>query len=285
MKVCRFNDGQIGIVRGDRVYDVTRAVTSARNTNESTTTDPVLLALTSLQKMPARDIEACESFSVASLRLLAPISAPGKIIGAPVNYRAHIREMTAAGLLSGTDPPTIGEAGLFLKATSSLVGPSQGIRIRFPERRTDHEVELVVIIGRMASEVTPDHALEHVAGYCIGLDITLRGREERSFRKSIDSYSVIGPWLTTADEIPDPQDLRLVLRSNGVIRQDASTSDMVYGVAQLIAYASTFYTLHPGDILFTGTPPGVSAISHGDELEADCTQLGAMKVTVSGHEY
>jgi len=284
MKVCRFNDDRIGIVLGDRVYDVTRLVRSARNTNESTATDPVLLALTSLQKMPARDIEAGESFPLASLRLLAPISAPGKIIGAPVNYRAHIREMTAAGLLTGTDLTTIGEAGLFLKATSSLVGPSQGIRIRFPERRTDHEVELVVIIGRMASEVTADCALEHVAGYCIGLDITLRGREERSFRKSIDSYSVIGPWLTTADEIPDPQDLRLVLRSNGVIRQDASTSDMVYGVARLIAYASTFYTLHPGDILFTGTPPGVSAISHGDELEADCTQLGAMQVTVSAHE-
>jgi 2-keto-4-pentenoate hydratase/2-oxohepta-3-ene-1,7-dioic acid hydratase in catechol pathway len=191
--------------------------------------------------------------------------------------------MASSNLSPGHDIPAIGEAGLFLKATSSLVGPSQGIRIRFPERRTDHEIELVAVIGKTASEVPPERALQHVAGYCLGLDITLRGREDRSFRKSIDTYSVIGPWLTTVDEVPDPQDLRLVLRKNGEIRQDASTSDMVYSVAQLIAYASSFYTLLPGDLIFTGTPQGVSAIREGDHLSVEATVLGRMDVVVSSH--
>src|SRR5205814_6686836 len=115
---------------------------------------------------------------------------------------------------------------------------------------------------------------------CIGLDVTLRGPEDRSFRKSIDSYSVLGPWLTTADEIADPQALRLRLRNNGELRQDASTADMVYDVADLIAFASRFYTLHPGDALFTGTPPGVAALQPGDRLEAEAE--GAARMTVPG---
>jgi 2,4-didehydro-3-deoxy-L-rhamnonate hydrolase len=280
MKLCRFNDGQIGIVRGARVHDVTSAVRAICKTSGVEATDPMLVALKGLGEMRAQDIEEGRSFSVGSVHLLAPIAAPGKIIGAPVNYRAHVEEMAAAGLLTGKDPPVLTEAGLFLKATSSLVGPSHGIQIRFPGRRTDHEVELVAVIGRTVFNVTAEQALGHVAGYCIGLDITLRGREDRSLRKSIDTYTVTGPWLTTVDEVPDPQALRLVLRKNGVIRQDGSTSDMIHGVAALIAYASTFYTLYPGDLLFTGTPAGVSPLQHEDELHAECTLLGSMTTRV-----
>ena len=281
MKICRFNEGRIGIVRGDRIYDVTQVAESMRRAGAGDCSP--LGALRALQAMYPSDIEDRESFSVAAVRLLAPVAAPGKIVAAPLNYRAHIQEMVAAGALTGTDPPTIDVAGLFLKASSSLAGPAEGIRLRFPQRRTDHEIELVAIIGRTAADVAIADALQCVAGYCVGLDITLRGREDRSFRKSIDTYSVIGPWMTTADEVPDPQALQLVLRKNGVVCQDASTSDMVYDVARLIAYASSFYTLHPGDLIFTGTPQGVAPIHDGDELFAGCAQLGTMRVVVSAH--
>lgn len=99
--------------------------------------------------------------------------------------------------------------------------------------------------------------MKHVAGYCLGLDITVRGTEDRSFRKSIDTYAVLGPWLTTADELPDPDNLRITLHQNGQLRQNGHTSDLVYSVSRLIEFGSSFYTLHPGDVIYTGTPEGV----------------------------
>jgi 2-keto-4-pentenoate hydratase/2-oxohepta-3-ene-1,7-dioic acid hydratase in catechol pathway len=175
--------------------------------------------------------------------------------------------MTEKNLTFGHDLSDIGKAGLFLKASSSLVGPAQGVTLRFPERRTDHEIELVAVIGKAATAVSPDRALDHVAGYCLGLDMTLRGPEDRSFRKSPDSYAVLGPWLTTADEVADPQALRLRLWNGDALCQDSSTSDI-------------FYTLEPGDLLYTGTPAGVGQVKAGDTLFAECAELGAMSVAV-----
>jgi 2-keto-4-pentenoate hydratase/2-oxohepta-3-ene-1,7-dioic acid hydratase in catechol pathway len=151
-----------------------------------------------------------------------------------------------------------------------------------PDRRTDHEVELALIIGKPASQISRDRALECVAGYCIGLDITIRGAEERSLRKSPDSYSVLGPWLVTADEIPDPGDLGLRLSVNGEVRQESSTADLILGVPELIEYASSFYTLVPGDVIFTGTPAGVSPIQPGDTITASIDKIGTMQVHVHG---
>jgi 2-keto-4-pentenoate hydratase/2-oxohepta-3-ene-1,7-dioic acid hydratase in catechol pathway len=131
--------------------------------------------------------------------------------------------------------------------------------------------------------VKRQNALEHVAGYCLGLDITVRGTEDRSFRKSIDSYTVLGPWLTTADEVPDPQNLQLRITQNGELRQNTNTSDMVWPLARLIEFASRFYTLHPGDVLFTGTPSGVGPIRPGDRLAAWSDRLGSMEVHVRQH--
>jgi len=142
------------------------------------------------------------------------------------------------------------------------------------------EVELALVIGKPASLVTRDRALEYVAGYCIGLDITIRGPEERSLRKSPDSYSVLGPWLVTADEIPDSGDLGLRLSVNGEIRQESSTADLILGVPELIEYASSFYTLFPGDVILTGTPAGVSPIQPGDTITASIDKIGTMHVHV-----
>jgi 2-keto-4-pentenoate hydratase/2-oxohepta-3-ene-1,7-dioic acid hydratase in catechol pathway len=218
---------------------------------------------------------------LADIALLAPVANPGKVVAAPVNYSEHLKEvLNDPGIHHNQLIHQIHEAGVFLKATSSVIGPSEKVRLRFPERRNDHEVELAVIIGRTASKVAAADALAHVAGYCIGLDMTLRGPEERSFRKSIDTYTVLGPWLVTADEIPDPGALDLCLAVNGEIRQQASTSDLILSVPRLIAFVTTFYTLHPGDVLMTGTPRGVGPVAPGDVMRASISGIGEMEVRV-----
>lgn len=216
--------------------------------------------------------------------LLSPIRNPGVILAAPDNYKAHSAEMQGDSAASfGRVPMSLDKAGLFLKAVSSLVGPSAGVARRFPERRTDYEVELVAIIGEEASNIAPERALDIVAGYAIGLDITVRGPEDRSFRKSLDSYTVVGPWLTSADQIRDPQALKMSLQVNGETKQHTSLTDMVTDVRGLIAYASTFVTLKPGDMIFTGTPAGVGPIKGGDVMLAEIDAIGRMQVTVREH--
>jgi len=179
---------------------------------------------------------------------------------------------------------TIHSAGLFLKACSSLVGAGEGIAVRKLDRRTDHEIELAVVIGKTASNVSRTDALSHVAGYGIGLDITIRGSEDRSFRKSPDSYSVLGPWLVTADEIPDPGGLDLHIVVNGEQRQNSNTRYLILGVPELIELASSFYTLYPGDVIYTGTPEGVSPIEPGDQIVATIESIGTMRVSVRAAE-
>jgi 2-keto-4-pentenoate hydratase/2-oxohepta-3-ene-1,7-dioic acid hydratase in catechol pathway len=232
----------------------------------------------------AKDVRA---LPLESVTLLSPVANPGKIIAAPVNYQKHLTEVRDNPQLHGNNPGntfTIQTAGLFLKATSSLVGAGQGIVVRCAKRRTDHEVELAVVIGRTASRVKRSEALSYVAGYSIGLDISIRGSEDRSFRKSPDSYSVLGPWLVTADEIPDPGELDLQLTVNDQLRQHSNTKYMILGVPELIELASAFYTLQPGDLLFTGTPEGVSPIQAGDRIVATIDKIGSMSVATRADE-
>jgi 2-keto-4-pentenoate hydratase/2-oxohepta-3-ene-1,7-dioic acid hydratase in catechol pathway len=288
MKICRFDDNRVGVIRDDQVFDITAYAERAiggqiGGQQRAGAYDPLIASLGKLREMLTPDLVGCPRRSLAEVRLLSPVRTPGKIVAAPVNYRAHIAEMQASNVSPGHNLTDIAKAGLFLKAPSSLVGPSQGIAVRFPERRTDYEAEIVAIIGREASEVSRANALEYVAGYCVGLDITVRGTEDRSFRKSMDSYTVLGPWLTTVDEAPNPNNVRLTLHQNGEIRQDASTSDMVWDMARIIEFAASFYTLYPGDVIFTGTPQGVGPIKAGDKLRAEVEGLGAMDVAVRAY--
>jgi 2-keto-4-pentenoate hydratase/2-oxohepta-3-ene-1,7-dioic acid hydratase in catechol pathway len=155
------------------------------------------------------------------------------------------------------------------------------VKLVHTDRRNDHEVELALVIGRAAKNVSAAEAPRYVAGFCIGLDMTIRGPEERSFRKSPDSYCVLGPWLATPDEVGDPGKLGLSIDVNGEPRQDAHTSDLILGVGELIAWASSFYTLHPGDVILTGTPQGVGPVKPGDTLLARIERIGSMQVKVS----
>jgi 2-keto-4-pentenoate hydratase/2-oxohepta-3-ene-1,7-dioic acid hydratase in catechol pathway len=158
------------------------------------------------------------------------------------------------------------------------------VAIRFPERRNEHEVELAIIFGKQGSDIPRDKALDYVAGYCIGLDMTARGKEDRSFRKSIDTYSVLGPWMVTADEIADPDDLTLKISVNGELKQSSNTKQLIYDCRKLIEWGSTFYSFYPGDVLFTGTPEGVSPVKPGDVMVASIDPIGEMTVPVRAHK-
>jgi 2,4-didehydro-3-deoxy-L-rhamnonate hydrolase len=285
MRLCRFDDGKYGIVRNDAVHDVTAVVDRiVRRAGGGVRGDPVVARLDEI-KAAVADAETYQAYPLSSVELLSPVANPSKLVAAPTNYRAHIAEMAADKSVSNPGlPKDIGQAGLFLKANSALVGPSAGVALRFPERRNDHEVEFVVVIGRAGSDIPEERALDHVAGYTLGLDMTLRGPEDRSFRKSIDTYAVLGPWLVTADEIADPDNVDFSLAVNGEVRQDANTSDLIYGIAKLIAYGSSFYTLLPGDVIYTGSPEGVSPVKPDDVMVARSPAIGSMEVAVRLHK-
>jgi 2-keto-4-pentenoate hydratase/2-oxohepta-3-ene-1,7-dioic acid hydratase in catechol pathway len=284
MRLCRFNEGRLGVVDGDNVRDVTAALEVLPAYRYPLPDHDVLIA--NLEAVAARVraiMMQAPSVPLDGVRLLSPVANPGKIVAAPVNYNKHLDEVRGDAALHHDNPGhtlTIHNAGVFLKATSSLVGAGEGIIVRREDRRTDHEVELAFVIGRTASCVPRAEALQYVAGYAIGLDITIRGSEDRSFRKSPDTYSVLGPWLVTADEIPDPGRLDLQIAVNGETRQKSNTSYLILGVPELIELASSFYTLHPGDVIFTGTPEGVSAIEPGDTIVATIERIGTMRVGV-----
>jgi 2-keto-4-pentenoate hydratase/2-oxohepta-3-ene-1,7-dioic acid hydratase in catechol pathway len=284
MKLCRFDDGRLGLVEPGQVRDVTAALDVLPAYRYPLPPfDPLIANLGAVIARVRTIASHAPAVPLRSITLLSPVANPGKIVCAPVNYQKHLDEVRDNAALhhhnSATMAP-IHTAGLFLKATSALVGPGQGIALRKVDRRNDHEVELAVVIGNQASEVDAKDGYAHVAGYAIGLDITIRGPEERSLRKSPDSYAVLGPWLVTPDEIPNPGALDLRISVNGELRQSSNTKYLILGVPELIAYASSFYTLNPGDVIITGTPEGVSPIQPGDVITACIEQIGTMEVNV-----
>ena len=282
MKLCRFDDRRYGVVRDGSVFDVTAQVEAVIGSARAPVTGDAfianlaeIVALIDAAPLPATSIP------VASAHFLSPILSPTKIVCAPVNYEAHLAESKVdEGISFNHAVARIDKAGLFLKATSALVGTSEGVAVRFLDRRTDHEIELGIVIGRTCHDVSEADALDFVAGYSIALDMTVRGTEDRSFRKSIDTYAVLGPWLVTADEIADPDNLNFRLQVNGADRQVANTKRLIFGTRKLISWASRWYTLQPGDIIMTGTPEGVGPVEPGDMMQCEMDGIGSVNVAV-----
>jgi len=218
---------------------------------------------------------ACASAAVLrleSVSLLSPVARPARVIAVRTNYRDDEPPTQSGSTAAAPD--------LFLKSPTSISGPSAGVELRLPGRRTDHEIELAVVIGRRTDRVAASDALAAVAGYCIGVDFTLRGEEDRGLRKSLDGYTTLGPWLTTPDEAGRIEDLRISLAVNGTQRQSGRAGDMIHGVAELIAFASRCFPLIPGDVILTGTPPGAGPVAAGDLLHCSIQNLGEMSVAV-----
>jgi 2-keto-4-pentenoate hydratase/2-oxohepta-3-ene-1,7-dioic acid hydratase in catechol pathway len=219
---------------------------------------------------------------IAADRIGACVAGTGKFICIGLNYSDHAAETGAAV------PP---EPVIFMKATSAICGPNDDVLIPRGSEKTDWEVELGVVIGKTAKYVSEADAMDYVAGYCVSHDVSERAfQTERAGQwtkgKSCDTFGPIGPWLVTKDEITDPQNLKMWLSVNGKMMQDGSSKTMVYGVAHLVSYLSQFMSLHPGDVISTGTPPGVGLgmkppqfLKAGDVVELGIEGLGTQKQT------
>jgi 2-keto-4-pentenoate hydratase/2-oxohepta-3-ene-1,7-dioic acid hydratase in catechol pathway len=278
---------RLGVVTGDEVADVTGALPWPHDADALTAGWWRRLCRDFESARPALAAAAIDPASaripLAEARLLAPAVNPSKIVAAASNYAAHVAEMHEVQRRTlGAVEPWMMEFDVFLKAPSSIIGPRDDILLPPEEAGSEihHEAELVAIVGRGGRSIPAGEALGAILGYTIGLDITVRGKADRSRRKSYDSFSPLGPWLVTGDEAGDPGDMEIELYRNGMRRQQVSTRDMLVSVSEIVAYASAVMTLLPGDVIFTGAPPGVGPIAPGDKLQVRISRLGEMEVGV-----
>lgn len=265
MKLCRFGDDRLGWVQDGTVRDVTSALDSLPAVRwPLPMADPLWANLDALRLPIEAAAKQAPPQPLATVRLLSPVPRPGKIVA--------VRRNRAAAPFPD----------LFLKAGSSIAGQADGIRLPGLERICECEIELAAVIGRTTSRIDPGQALAQLAGVCIALDVALVGEEDRSLRKSPDSFCILGPWVTTCDELPSIANLDIALTINGQMRLTGRMADLYFPLAALIAHASRFFTLHPGDVLLTGSPGAAVNIAGGDRLEATITSLGSMCIPACG---
>ena len=276
MKICRYTMAgdetvRIGLVEGAAVYDVSAVADALPDLRWPLPPgDQFIAHLAALR--PAMEALRAEASAVAvsAVHLKSPVANPGKFLCGVGNF--------CPTRPAPYDPRNL---GLLFKMTSAAAGAGDGVEIRWTDRETAHEMEIAIVIGRAGTCIPAADALDHVAGYAIGLDMTMQGKEFPSFCKSFDSYGVIGPWLVTADEIPDPSRLSFRLSVNGTVRQEESVGSLLLGVPQLIEHISSVMTLHPGDVIFSGTPPwSVGPVVPGDVMLAEMDGIGTMRVKV-----
>ena len=271
VKLALFNDYQLGVVQDGKIYDIGKLlfpewkpacpmVELVRNYDSYRTSIETQYA-------------ACQAYNLEDVRLRQPVAQPGKIVAAPVNYLSHKKEMNVLHTARGL--------GFFLKAPSSIIGPGDAIQLPATKRgrRFDHELELAFVIGKKAKHVKAEDAHQYIFGFTGLNDVTLRpdadNEEERCLRKSFDTFTPMGPWITTVEDIPDFNNVDMVLTVNGEVRQRVNTKDMVCGIAELVEIYSHVMTLEPGDIIATGTPDGVAPIHAGDRVTIEIAHIGS----------
>jgi 2-keto-4-pentenoate hydratase/2-oxohepta-3-ene-1,7-dioic acid hydratase in catechol pathway len=291
MRLALFDAGRLGVVvtepSGDTIVDVTGALPYAHDADPLTAGWWRALCRDFEVIRPALERAAAGGTArpVGEVTLQAPVLGPSKIVAAASNYREHVAEM------HGVQERTLGrveswmmEFDVFLKAPSSIAGPGADVVLPADVVAAGHEIhhesELVVVIGSGGRDIAEDSAMEHVLGFTAGLDITVRSPADRSRRKSYDTFSPVGPWITTRDEIGDGSGLDIRLACDGEVRQSVNTDGLITPVPRIVAYASSVMTLFPGDLLFTGAPPGVGPITRGERLEMSIGRIGAMSVSV-----
>jgi 2-keto-4-pentenoate hydratase/2-oxohepta-3-ene-1,7-dioic acid hydratase in catechol pathway len=274
MKIVRFNNNKIGVVKGDRVVDVTMLFgKDAAAEWPPVAINRLIASFDAYKGEIERLLKAGEGEPLSAVRLLTPVPWPNKLMAYPVNYMKHATEMKSVGYAN--------VQGYFLKANSSLSGASEPIVLPpLPDREIHHECELALIIGKTGRGIAREQAMDYIFGFSCLMDITVRGKEERVFRKSYDTFTPVGPWIVTRDEVTDPNNLRLRLSVNDELRQDANTHDLIVDIPDMIAVASSASTLYPGDIIATGTPEGVGPIRDGDRVTIEIEQVGRMTVDV-----
>ncbi|SAK65705.1 5-oxopent-3-ene-1,2,5-tricarboxylate decarboxylase [Caballeronia arationis] len=279
MKLASFNGGRIGVVIEDDIVDVSELVNVTPGTWPPVGMLHVIDRFASLRGKLDDFAQTAPRIRLADVRLETPVAWPNKVIAFPANYHAHVEEMKrGTGLIS---PFKADGQGFFLKANSSLSGPADPIVLpQIPNRQIHHECELAIIIGKGGREISRDDALTHVFGYACLIDVVVRGKEERVMRKSYDTFCPVGPYIVTADEVPDYDAIDLKLSVNGEVRQHASTRDLIVDIPEMIRMASAVMTLYPGDIIATGTPAGVGPINGGDKVVIEIAKVGSMSIDV-----
>ncbi len=291
MKLCQYDEHQAGAVRGERVFPVGAALVAAGHLRPGYTMQEVIEALANRPQAMQCAREALDekkSSPLGSVTLLAPIENPPSIWAAAANYKAHAAEMRAAS--GGPDRSRLGKdelmAEFFLKPSSSIIGPGGTILLPKISKDVDYEAELCAVIGTRARRVSEAQALEHVFGYTICWDISQRdpwgrGRQNtRNIRKGFDTFTALGPWIVTRDELPEPQDVRIEVELNGRPAMTAHTGDMICGLRDHIRFLSNVLTLRPGDLITTGTPAGVAKLAPGDKLRGRIERIGEMTLNV-----
>lgn len=281
MKIALFDDLRPGLVVGDDVYDLTSLLPGWRPETPSAVAE-FLAAMDGLR--PAIDalVAGTEPRPLDEVTLRAPSPLPGQVLAAPLNFQAHRDEMKGP-LTAGAG--TANELGFFLKSSRSVSDPVDPVLLPdLPGRRIDFEAEVAVVIGRNARGVSPEEALDHVLGYTLLLDMSLRmtetERQERTQRKSYATFTPMGPWITTADEVPDPSAITLRAWRNDDLRQDASLKDLIVDVPELVSRASHVLPLEPGDVYATGSPAGVGQVQAGDVIRVESPLVGELTINV-----
>jgi 2-keto-4-pentenoate hydratase/2-oxohepta-3-ene-1,7-dioic acid hydratase in catechol pathway len=272
MKVFQFNGGRIGVTVGVQSYDLTEAL--HLDTQSWPPVQMVQFIANIDHNMPGILTHALtKKIDVTTVRLDVPISWPNKLLAFPVNYLAHGVEMKSVNRADLN--------GFFLKANSSLSGPNDAIVLPdCPGREIHHECELGIVIGKGGRHISREDAYNHVFGYACLIDMVVRGKEERVMRKSYDTFTPFGPWITTSDEVPDPANLQTRLWVNDQLRQDANTKDLIVDIPGMIELCSKVATLYPGDIIAAGTPAGVGPVQQGDRVRIEIEHVGEMTLTV-----
>jgi 2-keto-4-pentenoate hydratase/2-oxohepta-3-ene-1,7-dioic acid hydratase in catechol pathway len=278
MKICRYQETaagpvKLGVVRGTMVHDVTAVTDELPSVRWPYPAGDQLIAnLETLRPKMEALADTVPGVPVDRVLLRAPVANPGKFVCGAGNHKVVLG--------AGGHPRRL---GFLFKMTNAAAGPADGVTLRWPERVTFHEAEIAIVIGKQGTGIPASAALDHVAGYCIGLDMTMQGPEFPSFGKSFDTYGMMGPWLTTRDEIADPDNLGFRLTVNGEERTRDSTASLVLGIRDLVEHAASVMTLHPGDVIFSGTPPmSVGPVVPGDVMHVAMDGLGEMTVKVSG---
>lgn len=292
MRICQYDDHQAGAVVENNVFPIGRDLLEAGVLRNGYTMREVIDVLANNPDAVSRVhgfIQSGSPVPLGSVKLLAPILDPPSIWAAAANYRAHSAEMRAKGGGSiDRSKMTKDErmAEFFLKPSSSIIGPGGPVIIPEISNHVDYECELCAVIGKTARHVSEEKALEHIFGYTLCWDFSQRdpwgrGRQNtRNIRKGFDTFTGLGPWIVTRDEIDEPQDLSITVEHNGKQVMSAYTGDMVCGLRDHIRYLSSLLTLRSGDLITTGTPAGVTRLADGDHLKGSIEKIGVMEVEV-----
>jgi 2-keto-4-pentenoate hydratase/2-oxohepta-3-ene-1,7-dioic acid hydratase in catechol pathway len=291
MRICHYNDGQAGAVIGDRVHPLGDTLIKAGHLRPGYTMLDVIERLANepaAMKCARFVLQSGSSIPLAAVKLLAPLLNPPAIWAAAANYKAHQAEMREK--MGSDDRSALSKdelmAEFFLKPAASIVGPGGPVVLPRIARDVDFECELCAVIGKAARHVAEDKALEHVFGYTILWDFSQRdpwgrGRQNtRNVRKGFDSFTGLGPWIVTRDEIDDPQNLAIRVEQNGKPVMSAHTSDMICSLREHIRFLSAVTTLAPGVLVSTGTPAGVARLAPGDRLKGSIERIGEMEMAV-----